>query len=90
VPTRLALPRRSRSLEGRLARATSVPGGQPRTRSPHHQVIRELPLLYELISKRELVVIRIGRATRIPESALERWIAQQLDERTEDARARTH
>ncbi len=45
--------------------------------------------VYELIAKRELVVIKIGRATRIPESALERWIAQQLEDRKEDTRART-
>lgn len=37
--------------------------------------------VYELIAKGDLVAIRIGRARRIPESALERWIAQQLDER---------
>lgn len=45
--------------------------------------------VYELIAKRELAVIRIGRATRIPESALERWIAQQLDEQLEKTHART-
>lgn len=45
--------------------------------------------VYELIAKRELAVIRIGRATRIPESALERWIAQQLDEQLENTHART-
>lgn len=36
--------------------------------------------VYELIAKRELTAIRIGHARRIPQSALERWIAQQLDE----------
>lgn len=45
--------------------------------------------VYELIAKGDLVAIRIGRARRIPESALERWIAQQLDERREDVHART-
>lgn len=34
--------------------------------------------IYELIAKRELVAIKIGRARRIPESALERWLAQQI------------
>jgi len=45
--------------------------------------------VYDLIAKRELTAIRIGRARRIPESALERWIAQQLEDRKEDTRART-
>jgi len=36
--------------------------------------------VYELIARQELMAIKIGRARRIPESALERWIAQQLDE----------
>lgn len=45
--------------------------------------------VYELIAKQELIAIKIGRARRIPESALERWIAQQLDERREDLHART-
>jgi excisionase family DNA binding protein len=36
--------------------------------------------VYELIAKRELVAIRIGRARRIPESALERWVAQQIQD----------
>ena len=40
--------------------------------------------VYELIAKRELAAIKIGRARRIPESALDTWIAQQLDERKED------
>ena len=34
--------------------------------------------VYELIARQELMAIKIGRARRIPESALERWIAQQL------------
>lgn len=42
--------------------------------------------VYELIAKQELVAIKIGRARRIPESALDTWIAQQLDERKEDIR----
>ncbi len=37
--------------------------------------------VYELIAKRELTAIKIGRARRIPESALERWIAQQLNDK---------
>ncbi len=41
--------------------------------------------VYELIAKRELVAIRIGRARRIPESALERWIAQHIDDEGGDA-----
>jgi excisionase family DNA binding protein len=36
--------------------------------------------IYELIAKRELAAIRIGRARRIPESALERWLAQQMQD----------
>jgi len=36
--------------------------------------------VYELIAKEELKTVRIGRARRVPESALEQWIAQQLDE----------
>ena len=34
--------------------------------------------VYELIARRELKTIKIGRARRVPESALEEWIAQQL------------
>ena len=34
--------------------------------------------VYELIARHELVAIRIGRARRIPESALDAWIPQQL------------
>ena len=36
--------------------------------------------VYELISHGGLRTIKIGRARRIPESALENWIAQQLNE----------
>jgi len=36
--------------------------------------------LYELIARRELKTIKIGRARRVPESALEQWIAQQVCE----------
>lgn len=36
--------------------------------------------VYELIAKRELKAIKIGRARRIPESALEEWIRQQVEE----------
>ena len=36
--------------------------------------------VYELIAKRELKTIKIGRARRILESALEEWIRQQVDE----------
>ncbi len=37
--------------------------------------------VYELIARQELMAIKIGRARRIPESALERWIAQQLTDK---------
>jgi excisionase family DNA binding protein len=37
--------------------------------------------VYELIAKRELTAIKIGRARRIPESALEKWISQQLNDK---------
>ena len=40
--------------------------------------------VYELISRQEIRTIKIGRARRVPESALEQWIAQRLcDEETE-------
>lgn len=35
--------------------------------------------VYDLIARRELKTIKIGRARRIPERALEQWIAEQLD-----------
>ena len=34
--------------------------------------------VYELIARRELKTIKIGRARRVPESALEQWITQQV------------
>jgi predicted DNA-binding transcriptional regulator AlpA len=37
-------------------------------------------MVYELISHGKLRTIKIGRARRIPESALEQWITQRLDE----------
>ena len=36
--------------------------------------------LYELIARHELKSIKIGRARRVPESALEEWITQQVQE----------
>lgn len=36
--------------------------------------------VYELISRGGLRTIKIGRARRIPASALEQWLAQQLGE----------
>jgi excisionase family DNA binding protein len=41
--------------------------------------------VYELIAKRELKSIKIGRARRVPESAVEQWIAQQVHEQAEEA-----
>lgn len=34
--------------------------------------------VYELIARGDLIAIRIGRARRISESALERWVTQQI------------
>jgi excisionase family DNA binding protein len=34
--------------------------------------------VYELITKQEIRTIKIGRARRVPESAVEQWIAQQV------------
>lgn len=34
--------------------------------------------VYELIARRELKTIKIGRARRIPESAVEQWIATKV------------
>lgn len=34
--------------------------------------------VYELIARRELKTIKIGCARRVPEPALEQWIAQQV------------
>lgn len=40
--------------------------------------------VYELIAKQELKTIKIGRARRVPESALDQWLARQLrDQETE-------
>jgi excisionase family DNA binding protein len=36
-------------------------------------------MVYILIARQELRTIKIGRARRVPESAVEQWIAQQLD-----------
>lgn len=36
--------------------------------------------VYQLIQSGELPVVRIGRAVRVPRSALENWIDHQLDE----------
>lgn len=36
--------------------------------------------VYELIARRELKTIKIGRARRVPESAIEQWIARQIVE----------
>jgi excisionase family DNA binding protein len=36
--------------------------------------------VYDLIARRELKTIKIGRARRVPESAVEEWIAQQVRE----------
>lgn len=35
--------------------------------------------VYALIGKREIKTIKVGRCRRIPESALDEWIRQQLD-----------
>lgn len=37
-------------------------------------------LLYELISKKELNTIKIGRARRVPESAIQEWISRRMRE----------
>ncbi|HZU12203.1 MAG TPA: helix-turn-helix domain-containing protein [Chloroflexota bacterium] len=34
-------------------------------------------MLYQLIARQELRTVKIGRARRIPESALDDWIARQ-------------
>jgi excisionase family DNA binding protein len=41
--------------------------------------------LYELIARHELKTIKIGRARRVPESALQQWIAQQVHEQDGEA-----
>jgi excisionase family DNA binding protein len=44
-------------------------------------------MLYELIAKGELPSIKIGRARRIPASALEQWVVTQvLHEPTAESR----
>lgn len=35
-------------------------------------------MLYELIARRELRTMKIGRARRIPESAVDEWITRRL------------
>ena len=40
--------------------------------------------VYELIARHELKTIKIGRSRRVPESALEQWIAQQVQEQEND------
>ncbi len=40
--------------------------------------------LYELIAKHELRTIKIGRARRVPESALQEWIDCQLRNQTRE------
>ena len=45
--------------------------------------------VYELIAREELKTIKIGRARRVPESALEQWIAQQLDGQGTEGRTAT-
>jgi excisionase family DNA binding protein len=41
-------------------------------------------MLYELIAKGELPSLKIGRARRIPASALERWVVGQVIEDMKD------
>jgi excisionase family DNA binding protein len=40
--------------------------------------------VYELISRGGLKTIKIGRARRIPESALDEWIGHHLDQDTRE------
>lgn len=35
--------------------------------------------VYELIGRQEIRTIKIGRARRVPESAIDQWIARQLN-----------
>lgn len=35
-------------------------------------------MVYELIARRELVSVKVGRARRIPVAALELWVREQL------------
>jgi excisionase family DNA binding protein len=45
-------------------------------------------LVYTLVASGELVSIKIGRARRIPLSALDEFIAKRLEEETNDASVR--
>jgi excisionase family DNA binding protein len=45
--------------------------------------------VYELIARGGLKTIKIGRARRIPEWALDQWIAQQMGDQEADARCVT-
>lgn len=40
--------------------------------------------LYSLVMRGEIPSIKIGRARRIPVTAIERWIARELDEAQSD------
>ncbi len=42
--------------------------------------------VYELIAKQQIRTIKIGRARRVPESAVEQWIAQQLRDQEPETR----
>lgn len=43
--------------------------------------------LYQLIASQELRTVKIGRARRIPESAVNEWIARQIgDQKPDDKR----
>ena len=44
--------------------------------------------LYELISSHELRTVKIGRARRIPESAVDEWIRRRLGDQGESAEVR--
>lgn len=46
--------------------------------------------LYALIATHELRTIKIGRARRVPESAVDDWIARQLTDEEMDARNSRH
>ena len=41
--------------------------------------------VYELIERRELPVVRIGRSVRVPKRAIGQWIEHQLATETESA-----
>ncbi len=40
--------------------------------------------LYELIASRELRTVKIGRARRVPESALDEWVTRRLGDQMQD------